>query len=196
MQDRLKTGDKFFRLTILKVFKSGMYWRCECLCDCGKIKIVAERHVREGATQSCGCLQKERVRESETKHGDCYSTEYKSWSGMIQRCNNPRDIKYKNYGGRGIKVCERWRNSYENFLEDVGRKPEKSYSLHRINNDGDYEPNNVKWATPAEQSRYKTTSRYIMLNGISKCITDWCRIKKISRNVFYDRLRRGWSETD
>jgi hypothetical protein len=120
-----------------------------CRCDCGTEKIITLTKLRTGNTKGCGCLRRP---PSQRTHGDTGSTEYNSWKGMIERCENENGTAYRNYGGRGIKVCERWRNSYETFLADMGRKPTRQHSIDRYpNNDGDYEPRNCRWATPSEQ---------------------------------------------
>ena len=148
------TGQKFGRLIAIEPIKKrsnggGIVWRC--LCDCGNECFKRAGDLRYGSVQSCGCLQRDAVREAVTKHGMSRTKIYKIWQAMIQRCNNPKSTAYKYYGGRGIKVCERW-HSFENFYEDVGDPP-KGKSLDRWpNNDGDYEPANWRWATKIEQA--------------------------------------------
>lgn len=121
-------------------------------CRCGAEKKVRVDHVKGGRVVSCGCNKNEKARVGHTTHGDYNSREYHSWSGLIQRCTNPNSQKYPHYGGRGISVCPRWRESYAVFLADMGRCPARM-SLDRINNDGNYEPGNCRWATAKEQVR-------------------------------------------
>jgi hypothetical protein len=149
----IKSGDKYGRLTITEeiepyITPSGVRHRkFNCLCDCGEKKSIVLKSLRNNHTISCGCFHK----EVKTNHGLTGTYEYHIWNSMKQRCNNPKNISYKDYGGRGIKVCDRWLNSFNFFLEDMGKKPD-GYSLDRINNDDGYKPTNCRWATMKEQS--------------------------------------------
>lgn len=150
------TGQKFGRLLVIE--RSGrstrgfVAWLCQC--DCGGTKIADGGSLREGFVKSCGCLLIETAAERNFKHGRCGTPEHRAWKALRGRCNNPNDPAYANYGGRGIRVCERW-NSFDNFLADMGLKPTPKHSIDRIDNNGNYEPGNCRWATDSQQNKNK-----------------------------------------
>ena len=131
-------------------------WLWNCQCDCGTKSTVHGSRLKQGASKSCGCVATERVKSWE-KHGMANMRLYESWSGMMKRCFNPKNKNYKHYGGRGITVCERWMD-IQNFESDMGERP-IGHSIERINNEGNYEPGNCKWATRKEQNNNKRTNR-------------------------------------
>lgn len=158
--------DRFGRLVVVERVASRngkSYWRCDC--DCGASVVVCAANLRNGSIKSCSCLKAERARVLRLVHGDKrtktgkIAPEWKAWDGMIQRCENSKNASFERYGARGIKVCQRWRDNYQAFLQDVGRKPSPKHSLDRINNDGDYEPNNVRWATAKQQANNRHLPR-------------------------------------
>lgn len=158
------TGHRFGRLGVVEFLgtrrvgaNTKSFWRC--ICDCGVESIVPLSNLRNGSIKSCGCLKAERARSLRLVHGDKrtktgnVAVEWKAWNSMIERCENPNNPSYKRYGGRGIRVCARWRHDYQLFLQDVGRKPSPEYSLDRYpDNNGNYEPGNIRWATSKQQA--------------------------------------------
>ena len=190
-------GQHFGRLTVIRFaghrsFSGPCYRFWECLCECGARVDVATVHLRNGHTQSCGCLQAQRAAERVTKHMLSRSTEFKIWVGMNQRCYNPTATNYKNYGGRGIRVCNRWR-VFLLFLADMGKRPSAKHSIERRDNARGYSPDNCYWATRAEQDNNKRTNRWLRYDGKRLTLTQWAHIRGIHTCTLYDRLRRGWT---
>jgi hypothetical protein len=141
------TGQLFSKLKVIQRGTNDQHnkitWICQC--ECGNEKIVLGKSLKNGNVQSCGCMR--------SYHGKTHTSEYKIWKSIHQRCNNTKANGFDKYGGRGIKVCERWSKSFNNFLEDMGERPSITHSIDRIDVNGNYEPSNCRWATPAQQSR-------------------------------------------
>jgi len=151
------TGHKYNKLLVLRQVEDINGRKAfECLCDCGNLTKTTSKRLRNGNTKTCGCLYKTNA----VKHRLIKTPEYYSWVNMKTRCLNKKCSRYKDYGGRGIKICNEWIESFEQFYADMGPKPEPKnmYSIDRINNDGDYEPSNCKWSTVLEQANNKTKS--------------------------------------
>lgn len=170
-------GTRYGRWVVLR--RSGMQY-CICRCECGIEKEVLISNLRRGKSLSCGCLARElasfRSKNAAT-HGHTrdhsMTPEYRAWHSMKRRCTRPTSPEYANYGGRGIKVCERWINSFEAFLSDMGLRPSSIHSLERINNDGNYEPGNCKWATLKEQHRNTRRTARMTYRGETLSIAEW-----------------------
>jgi hypothetical protein len=160
-------GRKFERLTVLKRDFSKNRTSWFCICDCSNITTVVSYSLKSGKTSSCGCKQRESaviVGKNKLTHGKGGTPEHRTWSNMLTRCRNKNSEDYKNYGGRGITVCDRWLN-FENFLKDMGERPGLNYTIDRINNDCNYEPTNCKWETRQNQNRNK---RNITIHNINE----------------------------
>ncbi len=153
------TGQIFGRWTVIalspRVSCDGKWWVCRCIC--GIERDISGYKLRNGFSDSCGCSISRRSKPKEM-HGLAETTEYRTWRGMISRCHNTNHRHYADYGGRGITVCDEWRNSFVAFYEYIGPKPDPKLTLDRINNDGNYEPGNVRWAAWSEQAYNKRAS--------------------------------------
>lgn len=161
----------------------------ECLCECGNLVTVKRSNLVNFYTKSCGCLISKVLIERNFKHGMANSPEYKTWQNMLSRCLNPNVSHYKDYGGRGIKVCEKWASSFEEFYLSLGDRP-KGTSLDRINPNGNYDPNNCRWANKITQARNKRESRNIEYKGESKPLKEWSDLLGINYYTLHSRLYR------
>ena len=183
------TEQRFGRLIALSRAENdkNQQKRWNCICDCGKLTTVYAGNIKCGETKSCGCLRMEESSTREKTHGMAKSSEYNIWAGMKARCINIKHPAFERYGGRGIKVCDKWLESFEKFYEDMGERPSVKHSLDRIDNNGSYELSNCRWATDLEQAR--NTRRNIMINGIS--LPQYCEENGLSYNTITIRVRRG-----
>lgn len=186
------TGKVFGRLSALRVSgktkQNGYKW--ECKCECGSLIDVASTHLVTGHTKSCGCLRAEAMSATMKKHGRSGGTEHNIWLSMLARCNNPKSHAYARYGGRGIKVCERW-HKFENFFLDMGERPE-GCSIDRIDNSRGYEPDNCRWATSRQQGRNTRVNRMATYNGQTMTLIDLAESKGIPYKLLHGRLAAGW----
>lgn len=197
------SGKTFGRLRVESVAgKTGSnntIWRC--VCQCGKVRNVIGSCLTSGHTASCGCISTDRIREigyQQRRHGysrpnGSHSPTYTSWEAMRSRCSDPAAIGYRNYGGRGITVCDKWNRSFDAFLADMGERPSRQTTLDRIDVNGNYEPGNCRWASKSQQCRNTRYNLVLEFNGKSLCVADWADELKMSRNAIYLRIKQGWS---
>jgi hypothetical protein len=171
-------GRKFGRLTVVAFDSVGADRRSYflCKCDCGNETVRCGTRLFRGLILSCGCLQREIKQKQLTTHGLRYRPEYAAYRTMIQRCECLHRSLSRNHGARGIRVCDRWRASFANFIADIGPRPTPQHSIDRIDNDGNYCPDNCKWATPTEQNQNKRNNLVIDFKGESRCAAEWERI--------------------
>ena len=194
MKLRDLTGQKFGRWTVMyrAVEKCGRrtYWHC--VCDCGQEKDVMADNLTAGKSTSCGCITREKTSESNRTHGDSKSKLYGVWCNIKCRCLNKNSKQYSDYGKRGILLCDEWANSYEAFKkwsEDNGYR--EGLSIDRIDNNGNYEPNNCRWVDSVVQANNRRNNRIFTLNGETHTLTQWARIYNIDPKIVFDRVYRG-----
>lgn len=194
------TGFQYGDLTVLGFIgrrfsenSSRYLWLCKC--SCGKKTQVDSGNLKSGHTKGCGHSRLDALREAkklERTHGLSKHRIRKIYNMMLQRCNNPKSINYNIYGGRGISVCSRWGVSFENFVKDMGLPPSKTHQLERIDNNGNYTPENCTWASIKQQARNRRTNRLLTFMGETKCISEWAEIFGLSFHTLAHRLNAGW----
>lgn len=197
----IEVGERFGRLVIVGVLsrKYGM-GRSDCLCDCGARRAVYNNHIFDGLTRSCGCLCRDQASVKNSKYGLLRvsdirsmrtSSEHSTWRSMMERCETKTHHAYHHYGGRGIRVCERWRK-FSNFFDDMGIRPD-GLSLERIDNNGNYEPSNCRWDTQNNQANNRRGNRFITVNGVTKTVSQWSASIGISPQSLNARIKSGMS---
>lgn len=195
-------GQRYGRLVATKIdHRRGhlTFWLCRC--DCGKDTVVSIGHLRNGHTQSCGCLHDEAIKVANMTHGHAAngkrSVEFGTWSRIHTRCTNPNNRSYKDYGGRGIFVCERWsgKDGFRNFLADMGKRPRGKFSLGRKDNDGPYSKDNCRWETKAQQAQNTRSTVNITCFGRTQCRAAWSRETGLSEAAITYRLSH-WRDVE
>jgi hypothetical protein len=190
----IEIGAVFVRLTVIRYLGSNPHKKAlyECGCECGKTLIVIGSKLRSGWSRSCGCYRTDRVMAFHFKHGMTGSAEWHIHQQMIRRCTDPESISYHNYGGRGIKICDRWlgEQGFVNFLADMGRRPGKLVSIDRIDNDKGYSPDNCRWATRKEQCRNTRKNVWVVFDGVKSLLQDVARDHGLSYECVVGRMRK------
>jgi hypothetical protein len=178
-----KSNDKNFK---------GSYWLCRCLC--GNERIVQASRLKAGRSKSCGCLQKELTRQRSIKHGMNGTRLYQCWQGMLVRCYNTNSKAYKNYGGRGISVCDEWKQFDSFYKWSMNNGYKSDLTIDRIDNNGNYAPSNCKWSTYLEQQNNRRDCKYYKFNGKQMTLSQWARHFGINRGLLYIRVgEKGWT---
>jgi hypothetical protein len=171
--------------------KTGRRSAYVCRCDCGNETTIEVNDFRKGRTKSCGCFKRERMRTMTLSHDGTRKPEYSVWHMMKIRCLNPNATCFAHYGGRGITVCDRWRDSFAAFYADMGPRPSQNHSLDRIDNSKGYEPDNCRWNTSFVQARNRRSTRLLSAFGKSQCISDWAVEYGLTVPCLFARLRKG-----
>lgn len=195
--DKLKShiGERYNMLTIIDVVRPDGYKQAvfKCQCDCGNAVYAFPYQVYTGKTKSCGCYKQALLVATRRTHGGSKSPLYLEWRSMVSRCHNPESYNFKDYGGRGITVCDAWRNSPQAFydwVDSTGGRPNRA-TLDRINNNGPYSPENCVWATMHQQSRNKRSNIFVTYQGRTKCLADWAEELGLSHETLRYRYHRG-----
>ena len=186
-------GFRFGKLLVISkgdITKSG-YQRWLCQCDCGNTKAILRSSLISNHTKSCGCNRKSSCKVNFTKHGKHGTPEYISWQKMKNRCLNPNCKEFKYWGGKGVSICERWMNSFDNFLHDMGYKPTLKHTLDRFpDKNGNYEIGNCRWADKKEQSCNRKDNLWFEYKGNSMMLSDWAILLKVNYNAIYSQVKK------
>jgi len=190
------TGRTFGEWSVLSFAGKKMkrsVWNCQC--SCGRKAVVFAQTLKDGRSTSCGHVRNKKTAIRNTTHGKSSTREYRIWKAIHTRCTNTRQETWEDYGGRGITVCDRWLgpNGFLNFLADMGCAPSDSHSIDRIDNDGNYEPGNCRWATPKEQTRNARSNINLEFNGQTRSIGEWSEIVGFPYHTLRSRILRGWT---
>lgn len=187
---KIKVGDIFGKNKVTEVVHKNNRWTAVGMCDCGNPTEFPQIELLRGRGRSCGCATLEKITKSKTTHGMSNSKAWNAWAAMRDRCSSKNNASYMNYGGRGISVCARW-EKFENFLADMG-EPKNHESLDRIDVNGNYEPENCRWADFETQSNNKRASHYITAGGETLTIAQWSRKTGVNRTTIHYRVKAGW----
>ena len=191
------TGQIFGRLTVTGLgyvgsrYNGNPYRGLVCECECGNRVTIREDRILSGKTKSCGCLRDETRGKSSITHNKTNTSTYHIWSTIKDRCNNKNSKGWIRYGGRGISMCDRWSNSFENFLLDMGERPE-GLQIDRIDNNGNYELNNCRWVTISQNSRNRRSNVNLTYKGETHTLVEWSEIMGVTENTLANRRKKGW----
>lgn len=187
------TNRRFGRLTAVRrdgSYRSFAVWIVRC--DCGNEKRVISRNLTSGSTRSCGCYARELATQQSTTHGLTGTSGYNTWMSMRARCYLKSCVAFHNYGGRGIRMCRRWKSSVENFIADMGPRPPPKHTVERINNNKGYSPQNCRWATYKEQANNQRVNVVVRFEGQRMTLTQWAEKLGVGCGTLRFRLKAGW----
>lgn len=191
-------GEKFGRLTVVGYSHKGSnrhsYWKC--LCDCGKEVVVGGPGLKGGGSQSCGCLHKERASAANKTHGKTGTAIHRVWKNMVQRCTNPKNPRWADYGGRGITVCEEWQHDFHAFYSHMGDIPDEGYTIDRVDNGLGYCPGNVKWSNQLQQISNRRNSVMVNHNGGPRYLMELCKEHDVNYFLAYNRIVRNGQSSE
>ena len=196
MKERIDlTGKRIGRLTVIKEVsykkQPGKHRKWQCVCDCGEVREIFQDRLVKECVMSCGCWQKEIAAQKRTTHGHAHRPVYLVWQNMKARCLNPKHKSWDRYGGRGINVCDRWKDSFINFIEDMGELPFCGAELDRVDNNKGYSKENCRWATRKEQTNNTSRNVFMTINEKTHTIAGWAEQSGLPHGVIMKRFRRG-----
>lgn len=163
-----------------------------CVCSCGSAVTASGTDISTGNTRSCGCLKDEKAKARMTRHGNRYHPMWMRYKAMLDRCYKESNDQYRNYGARGITVCERWVNSFDDYVNDLGFPPSENHTIDRVDNNLGYSPENCRWATKKDQSVNRRVTKIVTVGGVSMSLADWSKSLGLKKSAVYGRIRNGW----
>lgn len=194
------TGQRYGRLFVQSLQPRqewrGLHAEWLCVCDCGNTSVVRSSDLRNGVTVSCGCHRKQKASQRLRTHGKSRTAEFGIWLGMKERCYRQSSPHYERYGARGIRICDRWRHDFAAFIADMGERPSIRHSIDRIDTNGDYSPENCRWATPLQQARNRRSNARLVFNGKTMCLTEAAEASGLKISTLKNRWTNGWDPGD
>lgn len=186
-------GKRFHKLLVVEKANNQKHktmWKCKC--DCGSITLVTTSNLNANRVKSCGCLRIDQLIKRSTTHNQRHTSLYEVWKSIKQRCLNPQSKAYKNYGGRGICICDEWKNNFENFYKwSISNGYTKGLTIDRIDNNSNYSPQNCRWVTRLQQANNKRNTIYLTINNKTDSLSNWLRVYNVNRSTYMTRIKYG-----
>lgn len=193
-QMRSLDGNKYGRLTVIKTFRENGRTKVECICECGNTKVILADNLKRGKIKSCGCYHDEAAKDNNITHNLRYTRIYNIFMGMKHRCFNKNNRAYSRYGGKGVTICDEWLNNFKAFYDwSISHGYDDTLSIDRIDSNGNYEPNNCRWANRKTQSQNRTNIKTYTYNGETHYLSEWAAILNIKKATLANRIKQGWS---